>query len=128
MNVETALTNYVLSQSAITALIAHRFEPVENSQGTVLPAVSYQQISGPVDYTHDGDGFKSPRFQLTIVAKTYAETVAVYAVLYAALAGVRFTLSGFECVSFVENVIDGLAFESGEIGYYVRRMDVIIQN
>ena len=128
MSIETTLVAYVLGQSAITALIGRRFEPVQNAQGTLLPAVSYQQISGPVEYTHDGDGFHSPRFQLTIVGRTYAEITAVCAVLYAALAGVRFTVGGTECVSFVENVMDGLASESGEMGYYVRRMDVVIQN
>lgn len=128
MSIESALTSYVLGQAAITALIGHRFNPVETTQGSTLPAVSYQQISGAVDYTQDGDGFRTPRFQLTIVARTYAEIVAVYVPLYAALSGVRFTVNGIECVAFVENVLDSVAYESGEMGYYIRRMDVIVQN
>jgi len=128
MSVERALTSYILAQTAITALIGHRFNPVENAQGTTLPAVSYQQISGPVEYTHSGDGFKTPRFQLTITGRTYADIVAVYTALYAVLCGVRFTVDSLEYVAFVENVLDSIAFESGEMGYYIRRMDVIIQN
>ena len=39
MSIETTLVAYVLGQSAITALIGRRFEPVQNAQGTLLPAV-----------------------------------------------------------------------------------------
>lgn len=123
MSMESDLTTYVLAQSAITALIGTRFEPVQNIQSTDLPAVSYQVISAPADYSHAGLGLTTWRVQMTVTALTYASLVAVATALREALAGVIWS----QYSSFVENVLDGLSPPAGQAGYYLRRMDVIIQ-
>ena len=128
MTMETDLTTYVLAQSAITALISTRFEPVLNVQGSVMPAASYQVISAPAEYTHDGLAMTSWRVQLTVTDLTYAGVVAVANALRAVLAGKVWTVSGRRYSSFVENVLDGLAPPAGQAGYYLRRMDVTIEN
>lgn len=124
MSMESDLTTYVLAQSAVTALIGTRFEPVQNMQSTDLPAVSYQVISAPTDYTHDGTGMTIFRVQLTVTALTYASLIAVASALRTALAGVR---SG-DYVFFIENELDGLSPPAGQAGYYLRRMDVSVQD
>lgn len=127
MSMETDLTAYVASQSTVTALIGTRFEPVENVQGTAMPAVSYQVISGPADYTHDGLALTFWRVQLTVTDLTYAGMQAVADALCTVLAGKRWTGVAGPYVSFVENVMDGLAPPAGQAGFYLRRMDVVIQ-
>lgn len=125
---EADLTTYLLAQSAITALIGTRFEPVLNAQGSLMPAVSYQVISGPTGYSHDGPAMTPWRVQLTVTDPTYTNTKAVAKLLRTALAGVVWTVSGRRYSSFVENELDGLAPPAGQTGYYLRRMDVVIEN
>ena len=128
MTMEADLTTYVMTQSPITALIGTRFEPVLNVQGSVMPAVSYQVISAPTEYTHDGVAMTAWRVQLTVTALTYAGMLAVADLLRAALGGVVWTVSSRRYSSFVENVLDGLAPPAGQAGFYIRRMDVVIEN
>ncbi len=125
--IETDLTAYVQRQAAITALIGTRFEPVLNTQGTVMPAVSYQMISGPRDHSHDGPGLTSYRVQLTVTDTTYTGMVAVAKLLASALDGKRWTGVDGSYVSFVENELDGMAPSAGQAGYYLRRIDVMIE-
>lgn len=127
MSMETDLTAYIATQATVTALIGTRFEPVENTQGTAMPAVSYQVISGPADYSHDGMALTFWRVQLTVTDLTYAGMKAVADALRTVLAGKRWTGVAGPYVSFVENVIDGLAPPAGQAGFFLRRMDVVIQ-
>lgn len=127
MSMETDLTAYIATQTTVTALIGTRFEPVLNVQSQTLPAVSYQVISGPADYTHDGLGLTFWRVQLCVTDLTYAGVVAVADALRTVLAGKRWTGVAGPYVSFIENVIDGLAPPAGQAGFYLRRMDVVIQ-
>ena len=127
MSMEADLTAYVTRVSAISALIGTRFEPVQNVQGTTMPAVSYQLISNPIGYSHDGAGLRTWRVQVTVTAKTFAAVCAVGDALFGALAGVRWSGPDGLYASFVENVTDGLASVAGEAGYYIRRMDVMIE-
>lgn len=120
MTVEEAVTQYV---GAMTGIV---MEPVQNVQAAALPAVTYQVISWPQDYSQDGAAMAWPRIQLTVSAATYADVVATVARLRAALSGVKFTASGWEYTSFVENDIDGLSPQAGQQGVYVRRMDVVV--
>jgi len=124
---ETDLTAYIATQATVTALIGTRFEPVQNVQGAVMPAVSYQVISGPADYSQDGLGLTTWRVQLTVTDLTYAGVKAVADALRDSLAGKRWSGVAGSYVSFVENVLDGLAPPAGQAGYYLRRMDVAIQ-
>lgn len=127
MSMEADLTAYMMRSSAITALIGTRFEPVQNVQSTTMPAVSYQVISAPVSYSHSGAGLHSWRVQVTTVAATFAEMLAVAGAVKDALAGLRWAGAGGVYASFVENMTDGLASSAGQAGYYLRRMDVMIE-
>lgn len=126
MSLEYALVGYLLLQPEVTALVGSRIEPVRNVQGTALPAVAYQVISRTQEYSHDGPAIGEPRIQLTISGATFTEVLAVADALRPALAGRRFTDVDGEYTAFVENEDDGIAPTSGQAGYFVRRMDVVI--
>jgi hypothetical protein len=126
MSVETTLVGYLALQPAVVALVGSRIEPVQNAQGTALPAVAYQMISRPQDYSQSGPGMAMPRIQFTISAATFAEVVAVADALRPALAGHKFTAGDGEYTSFVDNEMDGIAPAAGQAGYFLRRMDVVI--
>lgn len=126
MSLENALVGYLLRQPGLVALVGSRIEPVRNVQGSVMPAVAYQLISRPQDYSHDGPGIGEPRIQLTISGATFTSVSAVAEVLRPLLAGRRFTSEAGEFTTFVENEDDGIAPTSGQAGYFVRRMDVVI--
>lgn len=123
---ETDLTAYIQRQAEITVLIGTRFEPAVNTQGAVMPAVTYQVISGPRDHSHDGPGLASYRIQLTVTDTTYTGMVAVAKQLVRALDGKRWSGADTEYVSFVENELDGVAPAAGQAGFYLRRIDVRI--
>lgn len=127
MSLESALAAYVLRQPAVTALVGDRFDPVENPQGTAMPAIAYQTISRPREYSHDGGGLSDARVQLTISAATFTEVVAVADALRPVLAGRSFSDAEGRYVAFVENEMDGNAPASGQAGYFIRRMDVMIE-
>lgn len=126
MSLESALVGYLLRQPGLVALVGSRIEPVRNVQGSVMPAVAYQLISRPQEYSHDGPGMGQPRIQLTISGATFTDVSAVADVLRTLLAGRRFTSEAGEFTAFVENEDDGIAPTSGQAGYFVRRMDVVI--
>lgn len=122
MSVETALLDRLKSSSILTGLVGSRIEPVINAQSSGWPALTYQQISGPHDYTHDGPGMNHPRFQLTASATTFSEAVAVMTAACAMLDGKRWS----SYTSFCENQFDSYAIESGQQGVYIRHVDVVI--
>jgi hypothetical protein len=122
MSVEQALVTRLETSAALVALVGTRIEPVVNAQSGTWPALSYQQISGPREHSHDGCGIQFPRFQLTATATTFTEAAAVMAAARAVLDG--FGWHGYN--SFCENQLDSYAPQAGERGVYIRRMDVVI--
>lgn len=127
MSVESALVGYLLVQPAVVALVGDRIEPVENSQGATMPAVAYQTLSRPVEFSHDGPGLAEVRIQLTISATTFTALLAVADALRPLLAGRRFSDVDGRYVVFVENEMDGIAPASGQAGFFLRRMTVMIE-
>lgn len=121
--VEEQLVARLLAQPEVTALVGDRIEPVLNSQDTPLPALSYQTVGRATEHTHDGALTSRPRVQVTAIASTYAQVVAVLQACKLALDGVGW---GNGCASFVENEFDGHNADSRTAGVYVRRMDVMV--
>lgn len=123
MTIEQDLVTRLLAESTLTALVVDRIEPVLNAQDTTLPALSYQLISRPTEHTHDGPGVNYPRIQLTAIARTYAQVVAVIGACKTAVDGVSW---GGGVASFCDNEFDGYAAQSDEAGLFVRRIDVVV--
>lgn len=73
MAVEKAIRSLLVDDGAVAALVADRVYPVRRKQGSALPAVVYQQITGVRDHTFAGpSGFVASRFQITCWAETYS--------------------------------------------------------
>ena len=95
MNLEEALTAYLLSRSALTALIGRRLFYDELPQGTEHPAVVCQAIDNIPINTHDGRStFESPNYQWTVYAVSRASARTVAEQLKAALCDYSGTMSG----------------------------------
>ncbi len=73
--IEALIQTILTGDATVAALVGTRISPNIIRQGTAMPAVTYQQISGQRDHTLDGaSGFVEGRFQVNCWAKTYAET------------------------------------------------------
>ncbi len=126
--IEESIVAELDGDATLVALVGTRIEPVRNAQSSTWPALSYQQISGPLEYSHDGPGMGYPRFQLTATDTTFLGVITVMNAARAALEGdhADFGGSGVRATVFVENQFDSYAAESGQRGVYVRRCDVVI--
>lgn len=123
MTIETALVTQLETSAALVALVGTRIEPVINAQSGAWPALTYQQISGPEEHTHDGGaGFGMLRFQLVATAETYSQAAQVMAAARAVINGARWG----DYASFVDGASDAWAEQAGERGVFVRRMDVLV--
>jgi len=72
--VEEALIAYLLAATAVSTLVGTRVVPYSLLQGSSLPAVTVQRISGAPLYADDGEtGLENPRFQIDAWALTYSQ-------------------------------------------------------
>lgn len=95
MDLETALTAYLLAQTGLTALIGRRFRFDELPQGEKLPAVVCQCISNIPIHTHQGQSKTGkPNYQFTIYASSRAGAWAVADQIRAALCDYRGDMKG----------------------------------
>lgn len=123
---EEALFSYLTGYAGLSALIGTRLYPVQFPQGVTLPAMTYQQVSSPEVYSHDGySGLRSPRFQFTCRGSTYLEAKQVAAQLKAALRGYAGLMAGSVNVrgARIENEIDQI---EPELGIYDVIVDAVI--
>jgi len=97
MEIEEALTSYLLGFTGFAALIGDKLYPDELPQGIKLPAVIYSKISDVKEHTLAGQSsLESPMLQFTVFAdtKTAARTIANQ--LKAALCDFQGMMSGLE--------------------------------
>ena len=74
MTIEEALKIYLFSQTLITDIVGSRIYPMILPQDTEYPALTYFQVSNPVQHEVD---IAYPRFQISNWAETYAEVKAL---------------------------------------------------
>ena len=91
---EDTLVSMIEAQAPITALIGSgndaRFYPLVLPQDPVYPAITYQVISGPRDYTQDGaDGVVRFRVQFNLYGANYAEAKALRDAVETTLSGLN---------------------------------------
>jgi len=95
MELEEALTTYLLAQSAITALIDRRFFYDEAPATTKRPYITVENISDVKDHELTGQSeLEAPTFQFTIYAETKPAEKAVAKQVKAAMSDYQGTLSG----------------------------------
>jgi hypothetical protein len=70
---EESFIAHLLAASSVTAIVANRVFPFSRLQGSALPAVTVQRISGAPLYADDGEaGLLNARMQVDCWATTYA--------------------------------------------------------
>lgn len=75
---ESAFVSVLLAQAGVSALLGTRLYPIEFPQDPTFPAMTYQTVSAPRDYTQDGpDGLTRFRVQCRIRALTPLAASAV---------------------------------------------------
>lgn len=78
MKAVTALYNILSSNSALTAVVGNRINPLRIPETSALPAIAYQVVSNRGNMTKSGPSKSDfTRVQVMIVATTYASAIAV---------------------------------------------------
>lgn len=83
MTVAETLQGYYAAHAGVAALVGARIYPIRWKQGTEFPCLTFQRISGALEYSHSGpSGLTPTRWQLTCWARTYtaAEALAIQVV------------------------------------------------
>lgn len=125
--IEMALISILNSDPAITDVISGRIYPLYLPQSVTLPAVVYQQIGSPGDYTNDGPtGMRNVRLQLTCWAAAHVDAVNLAADISDRLSGHYDTAAGI-ADTHIESIGDipyiGAAEQADRYGRYI---DVVI--
>ena len=131
-----AAGNSDATKAALSGLVGSRAYAIEAPQGAPDPRIEFHLVSGPSEYTHDGEaGLTHPRFQVECYGKTAAAALAVRKAAKANLSGFKGTVNsadGTDSVDvgaiFIENLASFTYSSPGadqniERGY---RMDVIL--
>lgn len=95
---EEALTAYLMSTTAVTALIGTRWYPVLIPQDAIRPAAAFQRLPGTQRVmAHDGPvGVASCTIQITAQAELYADAKAVLRAIRLAVDGYRGLMYGLQ--------------------------------
>jgi hypothetical protein len=93
--VETALRARLLADPVVVGLVADRIEPSPLAQASVLPAITYQRVSGARGETFDGpSGLAWPRIQFDCWAGSHDAARGLFDALRVSLNGASFVASG----------------------------------
>ena len=87
MSIGEALRAYLLSKTEIAGIVGGRIYPVILPQDVVLPAISYQLITQPVELNVTGEYRRSAYFQIDCWAKNYLDAVSLCDKVESALNG-----------------------------------------
>lgn len=95
MNIQETIYEHLTTNAGVVALVVARVYPMRMPQQPTLPCITYQRIDSVPEYSHDGRGLATSRFQLSCWAETYVGVIALAAAVLAAM-------DGFPNVAFVE--------------------------
>lgn len=86
----TGLYEFLLEQSALTALVGERVYPSVLPDKPTFPSVVYQVISNEQTFTHDGPvALRRPRVQIDVWSRRRLEAEAIESAIISALVGYR---------------------------------------
>jgi len=89
MSMGADLKTYLLSKTEIASIVSGRVYPVILPQTVVLPAISYQLITQPVELNITGEYKRSAYFQIDCWAKNYVDADSLCDKVESALNGYR---------------------------------------
>lgn len=113
--IEEGLIPFILADAGLSALIGTRLHDDVLPQSPTLPALVWQRISTPREYSQSGSShYAMPRFQFACWANTRLETLQVADALRTALEAYKGAM-GSEIVYgiFVENELSGYDPDTG---------------
>lgn len=113
---EEALIAILLAAAGVTTLTGDKVYPGVRPQGSALPAIIFNRISGRPGYVMSGpDGSSESRVQIDAYADSYAATKALARAVRSTLSGLRGAHHGvtFQGV-FLESARDGFEGENPE--------------
>ena len=130
MSAERALYSILSTTGAVTQLVGDRIYPVQVDQGASLPAISYQQISGPRFYeVSHAMGWVESRYQVNVWAATYLDAVDLSTAVMTAVSGYSGTVASLDIDHiFVtdEGDLSNLFAENSELEIHGKRIDIQI--
>ena len=89
-NLDEAIYQYLVSQTAISDLVGTRVYPDMLPEGCEFPAMTFQQVSLTARYSHDGDAsLDTARVQLDVYAEDRAAAGQIASALRGVLSGAR---------------------------------------
>lgn len=95
MGCEEAVIRKLLGTGGVTALVSTRVYPGVRPQGSPLPAIVLNVISGVPSYSDDGeDGIEDDRIQIDCWGATYSSAKSVARSAISALSAFRGTVNG----------------------------------
>ncbi|MBI4800633.1 MAG: DUF3168 domain-containing protein [Desulfarculus sp.] len=114
------LAQALKQDAAVAALVADRVYPVKLPQGCVLPAITYQRVSGGQDSTLEGDsGLEFPRVQVSCWSKSYTQAHALAKAARGAMKSAR---------AFRATTINDMDHYEDETGVYAVFVDFSIEH
>lgn len=132
MRAESVIYTLLTGDTGVTALVGTKIYPGRLPQNTVMPAISYEMVSGneilPINAQAGGVLVRS-RVQVTVLAKTYAETKAVHEAARKALlfkSGSISTAVGAVRVNAITRDSIGADERDDELGLYIQSVDYLL--
>jgi hypothetical protein len=116
------LVSYLDGNTALSALISKRIYPVQLPDGVTLPAMTYQQVDGPGEYSLSGfSSLVHPRYQFGITATSFKTCGQIREALKTALNGWNATAQGY--AAYCDDWPD---WKEAERGVYRMTVDAVI--
>lgn len=128
MRAESVIYTLLTGNAGVTALVGAKIYPGRLPQNTVMPAISYELVSGheilPINAQAGGVLLRS-RVQVTVLAKSYAETKAVHEAARKALLFQRGLIGAVRVISITRDLI-GADERDDELGLYIQSVDYLL--
>jgi hypothetical protein len=100
---EQSLIQRLLSNSGLSALVSNRVHPGSRPQGSALPAIVLNRISGGPGYADDGEtGLTNARIQIDCWAATYRQAKLVARAVTASLSDFQGNMTVGENLDLVD--------------------------
>lgn len=107
MNAISAVTQALLADSGVSAIVGDRINPIIGPQGGSYPDIVVHQISNPDEILLSGTGsYPNARVQIECRASTATAAMALGDAVIAAFDGLRGTFAGMNVTSFLPTGTD----------------------
>ena len=106
--IEKAIYSVLANDANVGGLVGVKIFPVRVPQGTAMPAITYEQLTGPREHTMDGPfGMAAPTWAITSWASSYGGARALADYVRLALDGYDSTVGTVKVyVGMLENEVD----------------------